>query len=276
MVVLALAAACFMVFFFAGLRETGDPWRIGVQAWSFNRFSFYEAVDKAAELGVDCIEAFPGQKLSPDEPGESFHHGMSPEKRRQVLDKLEKSGIDLVNYGVVGLPPDEEKCREVFDFAKAMGIETIVSEPVPEALDLIDQLCNEYGIRVALHNHPKPSRYWDPQAVLDAVKDRSPMMGACADTGHWMRSGIRPVEALRLLSGRVVTFHLKDLNEFGEIKAHDVPWGAGKADIKAVLKEMANQEYRGVFAVEYEHNWEDSMEEIGKCVSFFRETAASL
>ena len=42
-------------------------------------------------------------------------------------------GITLVNYGVVGLPNNEAECRKVFDFAKEMGIETIVSEPPEDA-----------------------------------------------------------------------------------------------------------------------------------------------
>src|SRR5947209_10094209 len=43
-------------------------WRLGCQAWTFNRFSFYEAIDKTAELGLHVIEAYPGQKLSADQP----------------------------------------------------------------------------------------------------------------------------------------------------------------------------------------------------------------
>ena len=32
-------------------------WRLGCQAWTFNRFTFYEAMDKTAELGLHYIEA---------------------------------------------------------------------------------------------------------------------------------------------------------------------------------------------------------------------------
>ena len=39
-------------------------WRLGCQAYSFNRFTFYEAIDKTARLGLHYIEAYPGQKLS--------------------------------------------------------------------------------------------------------------------------------------------------------------------------------------------------------------------
>ena len=121
-----------------------------------------------------------------------------------------------MNYGVCGLSKDEDASRKTFDFAKDMGIETIVSEPGPDAFDTSDKLCEEYRINVALHNHPKPSRYWNPDTVLEVCKGRSKRIGACADTGHWMRSGLNPVEQLKKLEGRIISFHFKDLNKFGE------------------------------------------------------------
>ncbi len=90
--------------------------------------------------------------------------------------------IKLINFGVTKLINDEAQCRKVFDFAKDMGIETIVSEPSEDAIGMIDKLCNEYKIKLAIHNHPKPSRYWNPDKVLEVCKGRSKMIGACADT----------------------------------------------------------------------------------------------
>ena len=39
-------------------------WRLGCQAYSFNRFTFFEAVDKTASLGLHYIEGYPGQRIS--------------------------------------------------------------------------------------------------------------------------------------------------------------------------------------------------------------------
>jgi sugar phosphate isomerase/epimerase len=200
---------------------------------------------------------------------------MPPDAEKAVLEKLQSAGIKLTNYGVCGLPKDEKACRQTFEFARRMGIETLVSEPPPEAFDLLDKLVEEYKINVALHNHPKPSRYWDPQTVLKVCKDRSPRIGACADTGHWMRSEIKPLEAIRLLEGRIISFHFKDLNKYGP-GAHDVPWGTGQADVRAILKEVRRQKIQAVFSIEYEYNWENSLPEIAQCVEFFDKVAAEL
>ena len=253
-----------------------DGWRLGTQAYTFRKFSFYEAVDKTASLGLDWIEAYPKQKLSREKPDVTFSHNMPAEIRKEVKQKLKDAGIKLVNYGVVSLPNNEEQCRKVFDFAKDMGIETIVSEPKSEAFDLIERLCEEYKIKVAIHNHPKPTRYWNPDSVLAVCKGRSRWIGACADTGHWMRSGVYPAEALKKLEGRIVSLHLKDLNEFAKRKAHDVPWGTGKGNIKDVLAELDRQNFKGVFSVEYEYNWENSVPEIHGCVEYFNRVAHEL
>ncbi len=258
--------------------RAGEKWRLGMQAYSFNRFTFYEAVDKTKALGMDYIEAYPGQKLSAEHGDAKFDHNMSKDLMLEVKQMLKAKGVKLVNYGVVALPNDEAECRKVFDFAKAMGIETIVSEPPEDAFDLIDRLCQEYKIAVALHNHPKPSHYWDYKTVLRVCKGRSHWIGACADTGHWTRSGIDPVEAVRALAsvGRIKSLHFKDLNEFGKREAHDVPWGTGVSKARQVLEMLASKGFEGSFSIEYEYNWLNSMPEIAKCVDFFERTASDL
>jgi sugar phosphate isomerase/epimerase len=250
-------------------------WRLGCQAYSFNRFTFFEAVDKNASLGLRVLEAYPGQKLSAEKPNAQIGPGLSAEDRAVVKKKLADCDIQMVCFGVVGLSKDEKQCREIFDFAKDMGIETVVSEPEFDAFDTIDKLAQEYEINVALHNHPEPSRYWNPDTVLKVCKDRSKRIGACCDTGHWMRSGIKPVEALKKLEGHILSFHFKDLNKFGH-SAHDVPWGTGEGHVDELLKEIYRQKIKAPFSIEYEHNWDNSLPEIAKCVEFFDKVAAEL
>lgn len=259
--------------------NNGPQWKLAVQAYTFNRFTFFEAVDKAKALGLKYIEAYPGQVLSKEDKTR-FTPDASPEVRAKVKAKLKEAGIKLVNYGVVDLGGDEKSARKVFDFAKDMGIKTIVSEPDIKMMDTLDKLAEEYKINVAVHNHPKRPmnpgyKIWDPDYVLSMVKGHSKRIGACADTGHWARSGLDPVECLKKLEGRIISLHFKDLNE-KDAKAHDVPWGTGACDAPAMLAELKRQNFAGVFSIEYEHNWENSMPEIAKCIEAFNKFAKDL
>jgi len=254
-----------------------DGWQLGMQAYSFRKFTFYEAVEKTAALGLDWIETGPfNQALSKEDPNVKFSHTMSAEVREQVKQKLKEAGVRLIAYGVVLFDNDEAKCRQIFDFARDMGVEIITAEPALDAFDVVEKLCKEYKIKVAIHNHPAPSLYWNPDKVLEACKGHSTLIGACADTGHWMRSGVNPLEALKKLQGRIISFHLKDLDELGNPKAHDVVWGTGKADVKGMLTELDRQGFKGLFAIEYEHNWENSVPDIEKCVEYFDKVAGGL
>jgi sugar phosphate isomerase/epimerase len=248
-----------------------DGWHLAMQAWTFNKYTFADAIEKTASLGLDWIEAFPGQVVSKDHPDWKMDPSMTAEQRAFVKDMLAKAAVRLVNFGVTELTKDEKQCRKVFDFARDMGIQTIVAEPPEESLDMIQGLCKEYNIKVAIHNHPKQSNshYWNPELILKVSKNRAPWIGACADIGHWARSGVRPIDGIKMLKGHIISLHFKDLNEFGKVEAHDVPWGTGISDIKAVLKELHKQKFNGVFSIEYEYNWENSVPEIRKCVDLF-------
>jgi len=265
-IVAVLAAVCCSCWLPSACVADGgqENWKLGMQAYTFNRFTFYEAVDKTKALGLRYIEAYPGQRLSKEKPDARFDHNMSSALKKEALQKLQDTGVKLVNYGVVGLPNNEAECRKVFNFAKDMGIETIVSEPPEDAFDLIEKLCKDFKINVAIHNHPKPSHYWNSDTVLKVCRGRSKWIGACADTGHWFRSGLNPVEELKKLRGRIISLHFKDIDG-----GHDVIWGTGKCEAGAMLTELSRQHFKGVFSIEYEHNWLNSMPEIGECVPYF-------
>jgi sugar phosphate isomerase/epimerase len=246
---------------------------IGCQAYTFNHFTLFEAIEKTAEAGGKVIEFYPGQKLSKEEPAVQWDHNASPQAIQKVKDKLAACKITAVNYGVVNIPKDEAEARKIFEFAKTMGLYGITTESV-EALDTIEKLVKEYDIKVGFHDHPKqannPSyKMWDPNYVLSVIKDRDARIGSCADTGHWVRSGLNPVECLRILKGRIISSHLKDLHQMGP-SAHDVPYGTGVSDVPALLNELKAQQFAGNISIEYEYHWENSTPEVAQCIGFVR------
>jgi sugar phosphate isomerase/epimerase len=250
-------------------------WQLAVHSYTFQKFSIFDAIDKTAALGLDYMSI--SGMVSLDGTNKIGTLNLSEKDQQAIQDKLKAAGIrKLVNLGVVQLPADEAKSRKVFEFAKKFGIDTLVAEPEPAALDTVEKLCKEYHIRVALHNHPKgQSIYWSPDSVLAAIKGRTPLMGACADIGHWMRSGLDPLECLKQLDGHIICLHFKDLNETG-MKAHDVPWGTGAGQTRALMAELQRQGFQGAFCVEYEYHWENSQPEIAQSVKFFNATCDAL
>jgi sugar phosphate isomerase/epimerase len=241
-------------------------WVLSCQAWTFRKMSLFETLDTLNALGIHYIEIFPGQPLSPDKKDVKFDHNSPPELVDAFLAKCKETKIAPVNYGVVNLPNDDKESRKVFDFAKKLGLQTIVSEPPAEAFELLDKLTNEYQINVAIHDHPKPSHYWDPDAVLKVCEGRSPRIGACADVGHWYRSGLVPVDCLKKLEGRIISFHVKDIDEKSK---EDVVWGTGKCDFPAMLAEIKRQGIHPVMSIEYESGeGAELLANVANCVEY--------
>ena len=245
-------------------------WRLGVQTWSFKRFTLFEAIDKTRSIGLGYIQAFPGQKVSADIDA-GFGQDLTAEQKQAVKDKLKEAGINIFAFGVTSIPEDETAARKLFEFAKEMNIATIASEPQAQQFDLIDRLCQEYQIKLAIHNHPKPSPYWNPDTVLERCQGRSKWIGVCADVGHWVRSGLDPVECLKKLEGRMFDVHTKEIDD-----GHDVVWGTGQGRIKSILEELYRQGYQGTFSIEYEYHWDNNVPEIRQSVDYFNQVAAEL
>ncbi|HEX2970950.1 MAG TPA: sugar phosphate isomerase/epimerase [Tepidisphaeraceae bacterium] len=245
-------------------------WQLACQAYTFGRngINLFDTLDILNEVGIRYVEMFPGQKLSKD-LDVPVGPGMSADAISALKAKLKATNVTAVAFGVTGIGKDEKGARALFDWAKEMGIGTIVAEPAADEFDVIEKLCKEYNIRVALHNHPYPSAYWAPNVVLDRTRNRSSLIGACADTGHWPRSQIVPVQALKMLEGRIAELHFKDLNRFGD-GAYDVPWGVGVCNLNAMLSELKRQGFKGVFSIEYEIGSGDELKSnVAKCVVNF-------
>ncbi len=249
------------------------PFALGCQAYTFHRFTAFEAIEKTAAAGGKVIELFPGQKLSPENAA-LVHHAAPAEVLEALQAKLAQHKIKAVNYGVVRLPNNEEECRRVFEFAKKMGLYAVTSEPEPAAMDLIEKMVKEYDIAMGIHNHPKKPndpnyKYWDPDYILSLVGSRDKRMGACADTGHFARSGLNVVQVLRKLEGRIVSLHLKDIRPLAPNGA-DVPYGTGQSNVPAILAELKRQNIRGNISIEYESNLSNNVGDAGQCIGYVR------
>lgn len=252
-------------------------WTVGGQLYTFRRFPFYEALDMIAGLGLVCVEPCFFLKLDKARPELKTNEDLPAEVRKELKERLADRGVAMsVFYSDVG--KDKEKARKIFEFAKEMGAGVLVAEPPAEAIDVIEPLCDEYAINLAIHNHPEKPGYtnWKPENVMALCQGRSKRIGACPDSGHWVRSGLDPVACLKAYEGRIHNVHLKDALEKGNRKSRDVPLGQGAAGYAAVLAELKRQGYRGVMTIEYEHDSPQLVDDVRACAAFVEKTAQGL
>lgn len=255
-------------------RSASAPLKLGVQAWTYNNLTFAETLDKTAALGLRYVQAFTRQKIGGGIEG-TMAPNMDAATRAKVLALAKAKGIAITSMGVVSAN-NETEWRELFSFAKAMGMQDIAVEPPkakwPAELPLLDRLAREYGVGVTFHNHYNPDN--PPEHLLAALQPYGKHMGFCADTGHWARSGIEPVAALRKVESRLLALHFKDIIQFSR-GARDVPWGTGVSNAAGQLAELRRQRFDGIIYLEYEARTPQIEPEIARCVEFFRRASSA-
>jgi len=252
-------------------------WQIACQLYTFRHLPFYEAIEQIAALGIRYLEPCFFLRLDAKRPKLTTSESLGPADRAELKRRIKEHGLAVANY-YARIGADESAAKRTFEFAKELGAATIVSEPPPEAFDMVERLCDSYGINLAIHNHPRRphSRYWHPKNVLKVCEGRSKRIGACVDTGHWVRSGLKPLDCLKMLGDRVITAHLKDVAEWGKVQARDVPLGTGKADIAGLLRYLHKRGFRGALSIEYEHQSPQLVADVRQSVRFIESVAAEL
>jgi sugar phosphate isomerase/epimerase len=97
------------------------------------------------------------------------------------------------------------------------------------------------------------------EAVLRGQPD---WIGACIDTGHYLRSGEDPVEAVQRFGKRVHAVHLKDVKG----RTRFTLLGQGDLDTLGFLKALKRNGFKGCLALEYEEKPEDPIADIRECL----------
>lgn len=256
----------------SSVSKTAD-WKLGVQLWTFRFFTFTEAINKVDSAGIRYVEAFVGQPLGGGMK-DSFGLNMSADSKSKVKQLLQQKNISIVAMGVIA-PQTIIEWNNFFELAKEFGLSYVTAEPRKDQWKSVDSLAGVYNIKVAIHNHPKPSQYWHPDSVLAAAQGNS-NIGSCADLGHWPRSGLNPVECLKKLEGHVFGVHLKDIVKFDDVDAADTIVGKGIIDYPAVFKELERQHFKGMLSIEHESNWYNSLPDIIETKRYYEEQTEAI
>ena len=252
----------------AELSQNG--WFIGAQAWTFNRFTAFEALAKTKEAGGNMIEFYPGQTMRPGSKIQVIHT-MSDAAIAELLAECNRLGVRPVNYGVVGAK-DAAEVRKIMEFAKKLNLYAVCTESTEHVADW-EAAAKEFDIKVAFHEHggsmSNPNyKVWNPLYILGVVESRDARVGACADLGHWCTSGLKPIECLRILRGRIVSVHLKDKASTGN--AAVVVAGTGIVDVGTCLDELRKQGFNGNISIEHENDWDNNVSQVRANIEFVR------
>lgn len=239
----------------------GGRWPLGAQSYSFRKFGFEDSIRRLENLGLDtmefCAVHFPADPDHPD--------------LGRVKETLVSRGIRVPCYGVEHFADDREANRKRFVFAQSIGASILTADPAPESFDDLDRLCEEFGIRVAIHNHGPGARYDKVEDTLKAVRDHSPLIGACVDTGHSIRSGEKPHEVIRALGDRVISLHLKDWRHGGG----ETILGQGDLDLVETARALMAIAFTGPIVMEYEESPEDPVPDMREGMRNWQEAVAA-
>jgi sugar phosphate isomerase/epimerase len=251
-------------------------WSVSVQHYTYRRFAIFDALDKVATIGLRHIEIRTNLKLDVKRPGINSNENMPADARDEFKARLADHGLSAPSV-FADFNGETDQAKRLFEFWKGFGTEIIVAEPPAGFFDTLEKLCDEYKMRLALHNHQKGrSNYWSPEIVLDACKNRSKRIGACADGGQWARSGLDPVECLRKLKGRIINFHLKDILKKGDPDSRNTVIGEGQANCAKSLEALKILGYKGPIVIDFEHDTPSLQEDMARNVAFIKEQARQL
>ncbi len=227
---------------------------IGVQSYTFRKLKLEAALDAAKDSGNRSIELWPGH-LPAETPADQVE---------AVRALCEKRGLRVCGYGVVNLSRADASSH--FRCAKALGADYVSVDFRPDdrqAQEAAAALASKMGLRLALHNHGPGHAYATPEQVTAVLEGLPAVMGACVDTGHFLRADADPVAAIRMLGSRVHAIHLKDF-----LDAHqEVLPGSGRLDLKQTIAALREVGFTSDYVLEYEADADNPVPAVREAVA---------
>lgn len=270
---LAFALAAF------GVMAAGAavPFKLGVAGFTFHKRTIDDAlaIMQKADVHYLCVKDFHLPFSATDADMAAFK------------EKCAAHGVTPYAIGPVYVS-DAAKLREQFEFAKRLGVKTIIGVPFEQipgtgkdwnkrrgsrALLLeVDKLVKEFGdIRYAIHNHGPQIGELFPDVAYgwELVKDLDPRIGFCIDVGWEYGCDKDPAETIREHGDRIFDAHIKNF-EIGKPNGASVPLPRGKIDLASVFKAFAEVGYSGVCSLEYEKDFEDNLLAVVESIGYER------
>ena len=248
-------------------RENGL--RLGIASYSVREMPLDDAIKVVQSLRISNIALFRNHC--------NWEAG-TVDECRAVGEKVKAAKLKLTGSGVINLPNDEAKCRKAFENAKAAGLATMVCKPEIAALRVVEKLAKEFDQKLAIHNHgPEDKVYPTPAVIWDHVKSLDSRVGLCIDVGHTARGGEDAVTAIKKYAARLYDLHLKDSVAVpGAQRDIPIEVGAGRLDIRGMLRALLEIRYNGVVSFEYEKVFGNPVVGLAESVGYVRGALAAL
>jgi sugar phosphate isomerase/epimerase len=195
-------------------------------------------------------------------------------QQERAIAAYRAAGVVISGIGVVTLKNDAAFNRRFFEFARRAGCRLVscVFDPDQheETLRGVQTLCDEYGMRIAIHNHG--GKHWlGNSTMLDYVFRRTgPAVGLCLDTAWCLQAGEAPLQWVERFGQRLYGLHLKDFTFAPDGRFHDTVVGDGALDLPAFLEGLRSVPSLESAVVEYEGD--DAVEATRRCVEAIRKT----
>jgi sugar phosphate isomerase/epimerase len=239
-----------------------DPWRglkVGVATYSFRKLPL--------EMCIKGIQRVDLHYCSIKDVHVALNS--TAEQRRQVAQTFREAGITPLSCGNITIK-DEAAGRQAFEYARDLGVPTIVCAPDPSTLPVLDKLVKEFDIKLAIHNHgPEAPHFKTPTEVWDAIQNVDPRIGLCIDVGHTFRAGEDPAEAIRKYKSRLYDCHFKDVSDVHAKNTRvEVEVGRGVMDIPGMLAALLSINFTGHVGFEHEKTAENPLPGLAESVGY--------
>jgi type 1 glutamine amidotransferase len=203
-------------------------WKFAVPSDGVGVPTFLEAVVRADAAIVDFVEGTSTQKVSPDVQ-KTLDWNLAPQDIAALRGRM--GTIKMLAYRVDNFPQDAAGRRKLFEFAKAMGVDTLVTSAKVEPSS-VAALADEFGVNVAALAVQDAK----PAALMAALQLLSKRVGIGIDTGLWAAEGVSPRDGLALVKDRLLYLRLRDRPR--GTTARNTPLGRGAGNLVELFNEL--------------------------------------
>jgi sugar phosphate isomerase/epimerase len=242
--------------------------KIGVATYTVRELPIEEAIKAVQRVGLKYVSI----------KNVKNHIDLShtPEERKQRAQMFKDAGLVAMSVGNVGMKNDEAEIRRAFEYARDVGVPTMVCAPDKNSIPILDKMVKEFNIKLAIHNHgPEDKQFPSPYDVWQAVEKYDKRIGLCIDVGHTARAGVDPAESIIKCRERLYDVHMKDISALGN-RNTPIEGGRGILNSKSILAALLKIKYQGLVGFEYEKDARDPVPGLAESVGYTKGLLAGL